>query len=132
RARQARSPMHIRPALLRFAAAAALWLLPAAAAAEAPTVVVSIKPVHSLVAAVMDGIAIPDVIVEGGASPHVYTLRPSQARTLARADLVVWVGPDYETFLSRPVEALADRAEVLALADLPSMTLYQARNGGAW
>ena len=46
-------------------------------------VVASVKPVHSLVAAVMEGVSIPDLIVKGAASPHTYSLKPSQAEQIA-------------------------------------------------
>ena len=51
-------------------------------------VVASVKPVHSLVAAVMEGVSIPDLIVKGAASPHTYSLKPSQAEQIEKADLV--------------------------------------------
>ena len=51
-------------------------------------VIASIKPVHSLVAAVMDGVGKPDLLVEGAGSPHTYSLKPSQAKKLQEADLV--------------------------------------------
>ncbi|MEE8545627.1 MAG: zinc ABC transporter substrate-binding protein, partial [Alphaproteobacteria bacterium] len=52
------------------------------ALAEAPRVVVTIKPVHALVAAVMAGLGRPGLLIEGAASPHGYALRPSDARAL--------------------------------------------------
>ena len=71
------------------------------AAAAPPEVVVSIKPIHSLVAAVMEGVATPALIVAGGASPHLYTLRPSDAEHLASAGIVFWIGPIFESFLAK-------------------------------
>lgn len=97
-----------------------------------PEVVVSIKPLHSLVARVMQGVGEPALLVGGGASLHSYSLKPSQAAALERADLVVWVGPGFERFLEQPLAALAaDAAEVEAL-ELPGMTLLAPREGGAW
>ncbi len=63
-----------------------------------PQVVVSIKPLHALVAGVMDGVGEPVLLVKGGGSPHGYILRPSEARNISRADLVVWVGEGLESF----------------------------------
>ena len=54
-------------------------------------VVASVKPVHSLVSAVMEGIGVPDLIVKGAASPHTYALKPSQAEQIEKADLVFWM-----------------------------------------
>ena len=58
------------------------------AQAGAPRVVASIKPVHSLVSAVMQGAGEPGLLVGGSGSPHAYALRPSEARALSRADIV--------------------------------------------
>ena len=63
-------------------------LLGSTALAEAPSVSADIPPVHSLVARVMDGVGTPNLIVQTGASPHGYMLRPSEAAALQEADLV--------------------------------------------
>ncbi|MFQ5468106.1 MAG: metal ABC transporter solute-binding protein, Zn/Mn family, partial [Kiloniellaceae bacterium] len=92
-----------------------------AAMAAPPRVVVDIKPVHALVAGVMEGIAAPRLLIAGAASPHDYALRPSHARALAAADLVVWVGPTLTPSLEKPLAALAGGARRLTLLDDPSM-----------
>jgi len=119
-----------------LAAAAALGLTapgPAITrAAEGPKVVTSIKPVHSLVAGVMVGAGSPALLVPGGGSPHAYTLRPSQARRLQEADLVFWIGDGMETFLAKPLGALARGARVVALYRAPGGTLLATRRGGVW
>jgi zinc transport system substrate-binding protein len=97
-----------------------------------PKVVVSIKPIHSLVAGVMAGIAEPELIVAGGASPHTYSLKPSDAGRLEAADLVFWIGPIFEGFLVKPLAALAGRAELVELDRVPAIALLPARIGGAW
>src|SRR3546814_1058086 len=88
--------------ILLSAGLAAALLLPAAigAAAEAVTVVASIKPVHSLAAAVMQGAGSPHLIVAGGASPHATSLKPSDAAALEQAAVVVWIGEGLEAFKS--------------------------------
>lgn len=93
---------------------------PAALAAEPVGVVTSIKPVHSLVAGVMQGVAEPTLLVKGAASPHSFSLRPSDARALNQADLVFWVGEDMETFLAKPIESLGGKANVTALMEAPA------------
>jgi len=108
-----------------------LALMPDAAAA-APKVVASIKPVHSLVAAVMQGAGAPHLIVRGGASPHGTSLKPSDAAALQGADVVVWVGEGLEAFLEPAIETLADKARVVELAEALGLTTYAYREGGAW
>lgn len=121
----------------RFALSAILTAALAAAAAlpahaEVPKVVVSIKPIHSLVASVMHGVGEPTLLVRGGASPHSYTMKPSDAKALSAADLVVWVGPELETFLEKPLKANAPKATRLTLMELKGLTLLETREGGAW
>ena len=102
------------------------------AQAGPPSVVVTIKPIHSLVAEVMEGIGTPELLVKGAADEHSYALHPSDARALARADLIVWVGPNLEGFMKRPLETLAGRASKLELMSLPSLTRLKMRKGGTW
>lgn len=97
-----------------------------------PKVVVSVKPVHSLVAGVLDGIGEAELLLSGGESPHSYALRPSQARALAAADLVFWVGPDLETFLTRALRSLSADARVVRLSEAPGLELLPMRSGGVW
>ena len=94
-----------------------------------PQVVTSIKPVHSLVAGVMEGVAEPTVIVEGAASPHSFSLRPSKARDLENADVIVWVGPQLETFLDKPIDTIGNNAMVLELAKAHDITTLPFREG---
>lgn len=119
-------------ASLVFAATAALAATGPSAAADTPRVVASIAPVGSLTAAVMRGIATPTVLLPAGASPHAYALRPSEARALASADLVLWVGEALEAFLEEPLHSLARADNVVELADTEGLILYPPRTGGVW
>ena len=109
-----------------------LALAGVAQATEAPDVVVSIKPLHSLVASVMEGVGEPGLIVEGGASAHTYALKPSNARKLQNADLVFWTGPGLEAFLVKPLQSLAAGGEVVELDKAPGLRLLPFREGGAF
>lgn len=117
--------------VLVLLAATALTILPHSAFA-APKVVASIKPVHSLVAAIMEGVATPDLIVHGAASPHTYNLRPSDAKRLQEANVVLWVGHGLEAFLEKPLEALSGNARVIELEEAPGLELLPFREGGAF
>ncbi len=102
------------------------------ARAEAPRVIVSIKPLHSLVASVMEGVAVPEVLLKGSASVHAYALRPSEAEALRTADVVFWIGPAFEVFLEKPIAALAGKARIIAVMSAPGMNILSARDGGVW
>ena len=104
----------------------------APAAAEPVTVVASIKPVHSLVAGVMQGAGSPHLIVQGSASPHSTSLKPSDAAALESAAVVVWVGEGLETFLESAIDTLATRAAVVELAEVPGLRRLDYREGGPW
>ncbi len=104
----------------------------AAARAEAPRVVASIKPLQALAAAVMDGVATPEVLIKGGGTVHAYALRMSNAAVLSKAQVMFWIGPDFETFLVRPLKALGENARAVALMDAPGIKILPARAGGLW
>ena len=95
-------------------------------------VVASIKPIHSLVAGVMEGTGTPTLIVEGAGSPHTYALKPSQARRLQEADLVFWVGNTLEPFLQKPLESIASKATTVTLMDVDGLNQITFREGGAF
>lgn len=106
--------------------------LAAAPAAAQPKVTTSILPLQSLASGVMAGIGEPATIVRNTGSPHSFTLRPSDARTLNASDVVFWIGPDYEMFLAKPVTALAGKARTVSLIGVPGVTALPAREGGTW
>jgi zinc transport system substrate-binding protein len=105
---------------------------PGSAQTPPPAVVSSIPPVHSLAAAVMAGAGEPTLLLKGGASPHTASLRPSDAAALQGADVVFWMGEDLETFLVKPLTALPEKADIVALASAPGVRLLPVREGGVW
>jgi zinc transport system substrate-binding protein len=112
--------------------ASAFALAAGAAQAEAPDVVVSIKPIHSLVASIMQGVGEPALIVEGAASPHTYSMKPSNAAALQNASVVFWVGHGLEAFLEKPLESLGTGAKIVELDDAPGLEKLKFREGGAF
>jgi zinc transport system substrate-binding protein len=110
----------------------ALVILSGPAVAEVPRVVATTKPIHALVAAVMGDLGVPDLIVKGGASPHTYSLRPSDAANLEAAAVVFWTGHGMELFLEDSIETLAPRAAIVALSATPGIELLPVREGGAF
>ena len=107
------------------------------AASSAPAhadvnVVASIKPIHSLVAAVMEGVGEPGLIVEGAGSPHTYALKPSQAQMLESANVVFWIGHELEAFLEKPLETIGANAKSVELVDAHDLVKCGFREGGAF
>jgi zinc transport system substrate-binding protein len=103
-----------------FVAFVASFLFIGAAQAEVK-VLTSIKPLQLIAAAVQDGVAIPEVLLPPGASPHNYALRPSDVRKVQSVDLVYWIGPDMEGFLPRVLKGRT--LPSVAVQDLPGLKL---------
>jgi zinc transport system substrate-binding protein len=118
--------------MLRAALLVVGVLSAATARAETPKVVVTVKPIHALVAGVMKGVGEPRLLAPPTASEHSFNLKPSDARALQDADLVFWVGAGLESFMAKPLETISRRARIVELSAAPGMTLLARREGGAW
>jgi len=90
-------------------------------------VVASIKPIHSLASYLMDGVAKPDLIVDGYSSPHGFSLKPSHAKMLQNADIIFWVGEDLENFLVKPLNSIAKKAEKIELMEIKGLEKLKFR-----
>lgn len=101
---------------------------------SAPFVVVTIKPIHSLVCALMkDTGATPTLLMDGLVSPHIYALRPGEASQLEKGGLIIWVGGAYETALKTKMNALRIQGKkIITLMDSDGLTLYHHRQGDLW
>ncbi len=110
----------------RMILAAALAVQGAAALAAAPRVVVDIAPVHGVVAALMQGAGTPVLLVPAGGDAHDFALRPSQARSLAQAQAVFWIGPGLMPQLQRPMDNLTGGAVIVPLMAQPGVQLLGA------
>ena len=129
--------MRAIPALIRSTVTAMIYFAFGFAcsqpsASEPLKVVVTIKPVHALVVALLEGIAEPVLIVEGAGSPHTFTLKPSAARAISEADVFIRVSPALEAFTNKIVEALPKTVDVMTLSEVPGMKLLDQRNGGTF
>jgi zinc transport system substrate-binding protein len=107
-----------------FATAA---LMSSTALADVPNVAVDIAPVHSLVARVMQDVGAPDLIIRSGASPHDYKLRPSEAKALQDANLVIWMGKELTPWMEDAVKTLSTEAAILTLLEKDETTLLEFR-----
>ncbi len=109
-----------------------LGVSPAAAEPATPKVVVTIKPIHSLVSRIMEGVGVPQLVVEGAASPHTFTLKPSTARAINDADIFVRVSDRVEPFTRKIVESLPSNVAVMTLVDADGVKLLDQRHGGTF
>lgn len=98
----------------------------------APNVVVTIKPLHSIVSSVMQGVASPTLLLPDTASPHTFALKPSTLRALQSADLIVWGGPSLELFMAKSMTQARPNQAVITLSELPGLIHLKTRTGRAW
>src|SRR5918999_1123523 len=112
-------------------AAGGLWALAAPAHAELQVVVTS-KPIHALVASVMSGAGTPALLVDGPASPHTYSMKPSDAQKVHQADVFFRMSEGLEPFTAKLVKSLPSTVRVTTLEDAPGLTLLERRSGGAF
>jgi len=98
-------------------------------AVAAPTVATDIPPVHALAARVMAGVGEPGLILPPGASPHAYSMKPSEAELVQEADVVFWVGAELTPWLERAVATLADDAASVPLLEAPDVVRLGYREG---
>ena len=129
RGRATRRALPLTPARTLACLSACLLGAPALAA---PQVVTDIPPVHSLTAMVMGDLGEAVLLAGPGVSPHGFSLRPSQARSLEAAELVISIGPDLAPWLDEAADALAPQALRLNLEDVPGTLALAFREGAAF
>ena len=105
----------IAPLLLSFSAKADI------------KVVTTIKPLHSLISSVMEGVGEPSLIIEGTSNPHTFVFKPSHAQMLEEADIVFWIGEDLEAFMEKPLVSLASNATKISFMELSSIEKLKFR-----
>ncbi|WP_097032607.1 zinc ABC transporter substrate-binding protein ZnuA [Sodalis endosymbiont of Henestaris halophilus] len=93
-------------------------------------VVASLRPLGFIAAAVADGVMPVEVVLPDGASPHDYALWPTDVMRLKKADVLVWVGPEMEAFLSSSASSLPAERRI-TLASLPTVTPLLQKGGKA-
>jgi zinc transport system substrate-binding protein len=92
-------------------------------------VVVTLKPIHSLAAAVMEGVGEPKLLVDGASSPHTFTLKPSDAKALNAASVIFRVSESLEPFTGRLARSLPKKVRLVTLESTPGLTLWNLRTG---
>ena len=96
-------------------------------AQSTPNVVVSIKPIHSIVSALMEGVSRPQLLLESSDSAHTFHLKPSQLNLLSNADLVITIGDGFETGLKKTLGNIKDGSRVI-VSEINNLHLYDFRN----
>jgi zinc transport system substrate-binding protein len=97
-----------------------------------PSVVVTIKPIHSLVACVTNGVLIPTLLTSDNVSAHTHSLTPNEVQTLLKADLVIWIGEAYEANMQQTIRKLIPQQKLITLGEIKDLTLYPYRSESIW
>jgi zinc transport system substrate-binding protein len=90
-----------------------------------PQVLASIKPLQLIAGDLMDGVAVPELLIPANVSPHYFTLRPSDIRKMTDAGLVLWVGPQMETYLTDFLGQIDGQTAVVEVASLDDIVLHE-------
>lgn len=93
-------------------------------------VVTSIKPLQMIASAITDGVSEPELLIPSTQSYHHFVLRPSSVRTLNRAELFVWIGPELETYLTGALQQRS-RQQILQVLSLPELVIHHAGHHAA-
>jgi len=96
-------------------------------AQSTPNVVVSIKPIHSIASALMEGVSSPQLLLESSDSAHTFHLKPSQLNLLSNADLVITIGDGFETGLKKTLRNIKVRSHII-VSEINGLHLYDFRN----
>ena len=91
-------------------------------------ILTTIRPLHSLAAAVTQGIATPELLIENNSSPHLFQLKPSHIGAISEADVILWAGPGVEAFMQPLIEKFALDSKLIELASLPGIARHGVRS----
>ncbi len=115
-----------RPLILSLFSCLLLFLASSGVrAGDSGDIVVTIKPLYSLVAQLTRGISQPALLMKQAQSPHHYNMRPSQRRLLAKAKVIIWIGPAMEGFASKIIEQQQSALVISALQAKDLQLLYK-------
>ena len=84
------------------------------------TVISSVRPIGFITEAIASGVTNTDILLPDGASPHTYSLKPSDLAKIKNADLIIWVGEDMEVFMPTVLKNV-DEQKQIELMDVPEI-----------
>ena len=96
------------------------------------TIVVTLKPLYSLVAHLTEGIETPTLLIKQTPSSHHYNMRPSERMALANADVIIWFGPQMEPSLTKTIQQIknytAEKTLVISAMQAERLKLLNKRS----
>ena len=95
-------------------------------AQSTPSIVVSIKPIHSIVTKIMDGVTKPELLLDSNSSAHTFHLKPSQIKMISNADLVIVISENFELGLRKALKNINEDSH-LKISELDQLIIHNAR-----
>lgn len=118
---------HIRK-LSHTLASIFLFVTPfASCQANTPDILVSIKPLHSLISHITDGVNQTELLLDKQQSPHHFQLRPSQKRMINKADMFFYSSNNLEGFVGN-LKSSTDNLEFIELSSIAGLKTRSARS----
>ena len=106
-----------------------LFCLLSFSASASVNVVTSIAPLHQITRSIMKGVSEPELLIKQQVSAHHFSFKPSHFSLIKNADLIIWIGRDFESGFQRLPDILSKKTRSLEL--LNSLDLKQA-DGHIW
>ena len=103
-----------------------ILLYPTQLNADTPDVLVTLKPLHSLVSALMLDIGEPGLLLDNLQSPHDYSMKPSDRRRINQADIIIYASADIESFIPAIQNSLPQQ-KFIKLTNIPGLKLLETR-----
>ena len=91
-------------------------------------VVVSVKPIHSIVSGLMKGVSTPNLLLQKQQSPYNFQPNLDQVKQLNEASLVIWIGPELELALSAQLQKVPKSVKVVELLSSPNLKVLPSRD----
>ncbi|MFN7003647.1 MAG: metal ABC transporter solute-binding protein, Zn/Mn family, partial [Roseinatronobacter sp.] len=114
---------------MRYSLALACAMMATPIAAQDLRIVTDFQVTHSLVSMVMGETGSPVLLLDQGGDPHSFQLRPSQARNLADAELIFWMGPEMTPWMARAMSGIEVSGEIVTLLEADGLNLQEFAHG---
>lgn len=106
-----------------------LWCLLFSAAQAEVSIVTSIEPLALIGKAIVGDHGSVNGLVDPRQSPHEYSMRPSDRIAIQQANMLVWVDPTFELYLTDIFNAQSQRKKLITFSRLQNIVLAYEPSG---
>jgi zinc transport system substrate-binding protein len=101
-------------------------------ASETIGIITTIKPIDSLVSAVVGDTGKTISLISSETSPHEFRLKPSDARALQNGNIIFYISPHLETSIVKVFETLPKNIKIINLMEETGIEHLSIRDNEAW